>query len=92
MTSGFYIPLGGAPKSAVSEIKPGPRAREKLTFQELAEEHFRELQKLLNDFRDPKRGYPARPFPQFASRYNDYDHLARTREWSIVGANEADDA
>lgn len=92
VTSGFYIPLGGAPKSAVSEIKPGPRAREKLTFEELAEEHFSELQKLLNDFRDPRRGYPARPFPQFASRYNDYDHLARTREWSIVGANEADDA
>jgi len=86
VAAAYYIPLTGAPKSAVSEIKPGPRAREKLTLPELAEEHFSELQKLLNDFRDPKRGYPARPFPQFASRYNDYDHLARTREWSIVGA------
>ena len=92
VVAAWYIPLGGAAKSSASEIKPSPRAREKLTLRELAEEHFGELKKLLNDFRDPKRGYPARPFPQFASRHNDYDHLARTREWSIVGASDSDDA
>ena len=60
-------------------------------FAELVVEHFDELVKMLNDFRDPKQGYPARPFPQFASRYNDYDHLARTREWSASGAEGGDE-
>ncbi|MBB4197109.1 double-strand break repair protein AddB [Rhodoblastus sphagnicola] len=88
VTAAFYIPLGGA-KSAPFEIKPNPRSKDKLSFQDLTREHFRELENLLNDFRDPERGYPARPFPQFASRFNEYDHLARTREWSIVGAGDA---
>jgi len=88
VVAAYYIPLGGS-KTTISEIKSG--AREKLSFPELAEEHFGALNELLNDFRDPNRGYPARPFPQFAARYNDYDHLARTREWSLVGATESGD-
>ena len=55
-------------------------------FAELVAEHFDELRRLLNHFRNPANGYPARPFPQFAARYNAYDHLARTREWSASGA------
>jgi ATP-dependent helicase/nuclease subunit B len=29
--------------------------------------------------------YTARPYPQFASKYGSYDHLARVREWSLAG-------
>jgi ATP-dependent helicase/nuclease subunit B len=86
VVAAYYIPLGGS-KSAVVEVK----SPDKTPLRDLAEQHWRELKGLLDDFRDPDRGYPARPFPQFASRFNDYDHLARTREWSIVGANDAAD-
>ncbi|MCW2315097.1 ATP-dependent helicase/nuclease subunit B [Rhodoblastus acidophilus] len=90
VTAAFYIPVGGA-KAAAVEIKPSARSKDKMEFADLTAEHFCELVSLLNDFRDPARGYPARPFPQFASRFNEYDHLARTREWSVVGSNDSSD-
>ncbi|HEY0147230.1 MAG TPA: hypothetical protein VGB93_14005, partial [Methylovirgula sp.] len=49
---------------------------------EISEKHFAELVALLNQFRDPATGYPARPYPKFAARYNAYDHLARVKEWA----------
>jgi ATP-dependent helicase/nuclease subunit B len=50
---------------------------------DVAEEHFVRLVELLNQFRDPATGYPPRPFPKYAARYNAYDHLARVKEWSL---------
>ena len=84
-TDAFYVPVGGGDAKA-----RGLDAKDK-PFPELVAEHFDELVQMLNDFRNPKQGYPARPFPQFALRYNDYDHLARTREWSASGAEGGDE-
>ena len=56
--------------------------RPDVPFGEIAEKHFTELAALLNQFRDPAVGYPARPYPKFAARYNAYDHLARVKEWA----------
>uniref|UniRef100_UPI0035B3D519 double-strand break repair protein AddB n=1 Tax=Rhodoblastus sp. TaxID=1962975 RepID=UPI0035B3D519 len=86
-TDAFYVPIGGgnAKTRGLDDPKEKP-------FAELVAAHFEELVQLLNDFRDPKQGYPARPFPQFALRYNDYDHLARTREWSASGAEGGEDS
>jgi ATP-dependent helicase/nuclease subunit B len=83
----FYVPIGGGGGGKPRGLS---NAKEK-PFPELVADHYDELVRLLNDFRDPARGYPARPFPQFALRYNDYDHLARTREWSASGASEGGD-
>jgi ATP-dependent helicase/nuclease subunit B len=34
-------------------------------------------------------GYLSRPYPKYAKRYSDYDHLARVKEWSLTnGADE----
>jgi ATP-dependent helicase/nuclease subunit B len=81
VVTAIYVPLGGGGKTPrdLGQSKLGP-------FDELVSHHFAELRGLLNHFRDPAKGYPARPFPQFSARYNDYDHLARTREWSASGA------
>jgi ATP-dependent helicase/nuclease subunit B len=51
----------------------------------LVEEHFAGLQVLLNEFTDPATAYIARPFPQFAARFDQYAHLARVKEWSATG-------
>jgi ATP-dependent helicase/nuclease subunit B len=82
VTTAFYLPLGGGKTKAqnLDDPKKGP-------FDDLVAAHFAELIGLLDHFRDPSHGYPARPFPQFSARYNDYDHLARTREWSASGAD-----
>ncbi len=80
----IYLPLGGggAKPRDLDDPKKGP-------FGDLVSEHMDELVGLLNHFRDAKHGYPARPFPQFAARYNAYDHLARTREWSASGGDSS---
>lgn len=52
------------------------------TLAQIAEYHFAELVALLTQFRDPRTGYPARPYPKFAARYNAYDHLSRVKEWA----------
>ena len=79
VSTAIYLPLGGGGK------KPRNLDDPKEPFGDLVCEHFDQLVGLLNHFRLEKHGYPARPFPQFAARYNDYDHLARTREWSASG-------
>jgi ATP-dependent helicase/nuclease subunit B len=54
-------------------------------FTALAEAHFEGLVILLESFEDPDTAYVARPYPQFASQFQPYDHLARVKEWSLSG-------
>ena len=41
----------------------------------------------LPDTRPGETGYLSRPFPKFARKYSDYDHLARVKEWSLANAD-----
>jgi ATP-dependent helicase/nuclease subunit B len=75
-----YMPIGGAGAGALLWVKP-----KDMTFAELVADHKSQLIELLNQFRNPKRSYPSRPFVAFASRDGDYDHLARVKEWSRAG-------
>ncbi|MGH6793759.1 MAG: double-strand break repair protein AddB, partial [Methylocella sp.] len=81
----FYVKLGG---TRGGEERPLDFAKLKASFMELAEDHYRGLIALLNQFRDPATAYPPRPFPKFAKRYNAYDHLARVKQWSQGGEGE----
>ena len=47
----------------------------------LAAEALKGLKKRVADFDDETTPYLSRPVPQFLSRFGDYDHLARVREW-----------
>ncbi len=60
-------------------------------FADVVADHLAGLVTLLDTFRDEATGYMARPFPQFAARFGDYDHLSRVKEWSS-GTLEGDDA
>jgi len=66
-------------------IKP----KDKMSFRELVLDHQAQLLALLNQFRDPRRSYPSRPFVALAAREGDYDHLARVKEWSRDGGEDA---
>ena len=79
----LYLKLGG---THGGEERPVVFA--KANFMDVAEDHYRGLIALLNQFRDPATAYPPRPFPKFAKRYNAYDHLARVKEWSLGGEPE----
>ena len=76
-----YVRIGGADGGETQWVE-----RKKKSFPELVDEHRRGLFELLNQFREASTPYPSRPFVEFASRYGEYDHLARVKEWSRDGA------
>ena len=77
-----YLKLGG-PDGGFERDAAGAKA----VVAELAEAHFAELKALLDAFTQPNTPYLSRPFPKFASRFSDYDHLARVKEWSSTGGD-----
>ena len=81
----LYLKLGGAHGG---KERPLDFNKSKANFIDVADDHYRALNDLLNQFRDPATPYPPRPFPKFAKRYNAYDHLARVKEWSLGGEPE----
>jgi ATP-dependent helicase/nuclease subunit B len=84
VAAGVYVKLMGADGGKDSALDFKERS-----FSEVASEHFAQLVNYLSSFRNEETGYPSRPYPQYASRYNDYDHLARVKEWS-AGENGED--
>lgn len=76
----FYVKFGTG--SDVDEIQLQWRDR---TLADVVAQHLAGLKDLLNTFRDPDTGYMARPYPQFLTRFGDYDHLSRVKEWSATG-------
>ena len=46
------------------------------------------LETLVAAFADPKTAYEARPRPEQAPRYSDYEHLARVKEWAAGESGE----
>jgi ATP-dependent helicase/nuclease subunit B len=78
LAEALYLKLGG---------KDGGQARPAAggeNVAKLAEKHFFDLKALLDQFSDPDTPYLSRPFPKFASRFSDYDHLARVKEWGAA--------
>jgi ATP-dependent helicase/nuclease subunit B len=82
----LYFKLGGASGGEARELK-----FKDASFTEVVERHFAGLKILLDQFADPRTPYLSRPYPKFARRAGDYDHLARVKEWSATGGL-ADDA
>ena len=74
---------GGNPAGEVYAIQE----KRDRSVAELAREARDGLERLVARFDAEATPYHARPRPQFAPRYSDYEHLARVREW----ADEPDD-
>ncbi len=78
----IYLKLGGvsggAERAAAGDSEFAP----------LVATHFAELKRLVDQFDRQETPYLSRPFPQFASRYSDYDHLARVKEWANADDDE----
>jgi ATP-dependent helicase/nuclease subunit B len=82
----LYIKLGGVDGGKERA------AAGKTAVADLVEDHFAALKVLLDQFADPATPYLSRPMPQYASRFGDYDHLARVKEWSAAGGDEEAEA
>jgi ATP-dependent helicase/nuclease subunit B len=66
-------------------IKP----KDGMSFRDLVAKHREELKVLLDQFRQEGVPYPSRPFVALSGQASDYDHLARVKEWSRDGGDEA---
>jgi ATP-dependent helicase/nuclease subunit B len=76
----IYLKLGGA--TGGEEKHAGGKGE---NIGHLAEQHFAGLKMLLEAFACEDTPYLSVPFPKFAPRFSDYDHLARVKEWSATG-------
>lgn len=71
----LYLRLSGG--RVAGEDKPI-----KLDAEEATQNAYEGLVKLVHTFEDETTPYLSRPRPMFESRFGDYDHLARVKEWS----------
>jgi ATP-dependent helicase/nuclease subunit B len=75
---------GGREPIKPREIKPG--RDEERTVPEIVEEHRRRFEGMIARFVKGESAYVSRPFPKYARRFSEYDHLARVKEWSLASA------
>jgi ATP-dependent helicase/nuclease subunit B len=72
-------------------LRGGKRAGDEVLLepgQALAEAALHGLRKRIDGFDDPATPYPSKAAPQFMDDPGDYDHLARTWEWLVIGEPE----
>ncbi|MCJ2068794.1 double-strand break repair protein AddB [Methylobacterium sp. J-030] len=80
----LYVHASGGRKPFLPmPVKP-PRGEARAVAAIVAE-HAERLRGLVARFMTGEAAYTARPYPQFASQYGSYDHLARVLEWSLGG-------
>lgn len=78
---------GGTPPIEIRPVKP---ARDDARLMpEIVAEHYAGLGTLLARFFAGEIGYMSRPYAKYALRFNEYDHLARVKEWSAAGGADA---
>ena len=61
----------------------------KADAQKLASEAYEGLERLIAIYDNTDTPYRARPRPEFAPRYSDYEHLARIKEWATAEDGDA---
>lgn len=86
---GAHAAAGGA----YVGLKNGGKTRhlkfDNATFSDVVARHSGELVNMLSQYRDPATPYPSRPHVALVKHEGDYDHLARVKEWSRGGGDEA---
>ncbi|MCG8490076.1 MAG: PD-(D/E)XK nuclease family protein, partial [Sneathiellales bacterium] len=79
----LYIQLGGGRPAGKSRL-----ASKNIPPADLAEEAYNGLCRLIAQFDREATPYLTRPRPAFVDRFNDYEHLARLKEWSGGDSDE----
>ena len=79
-----YVSLkGGNPAGTLKEIQ-----FKDTTISDQAAHAYTKLVELVTRFQDPQQGYASLAASMWASRYGDYDHLARVKEWATASDDE----
>ena len=86
-----YLEVTGRKPPGREEVRAAPDGDndEVLNSRDAADRALAGLERLIEQFSDPARGYTSRTAPQFVKLYvSDYDHLARVFEWSTSGEDD----
>jgi ATP-dependent helicase/nuclease subunit B len=76
----FWRLSGGREPGSIHDAADDPDA--------IADAALAGLERLVARFDDPATPYEARPRPDRAPKYSDYEHLARVREWSSLDGDD----
>ncbi len=79
---------GGAVPGEIKEVRQPGRAGGPIDANDVARKARAGLVELLRVFGKADSAYPPAPRAEYAPRYNDYDHLARTAEWTVNQTDE----
>ncbi|WP_298965392.1 double-strand break repair protein AddB [uncultured Methylobacterium sp.] len=82
-----YVRAGGG-RSPLDVLPVKPPRGEERSVADLVDEHAGRLKLLIERFVAGEAAYLSRPYPKYAKAYSAYDHLARVKEWSLVGGDE----
>lgn len=91
--------FSGVPSGEISELafwrlsggrEPGSISTAADDAASVAVEAYAGLVALVAKFDTPATPYEARPRPDKAPKYSDYEHLARVKEWSVAGDGETE--
>ncbi|MFL5218023.1 MAG: double-strand break repair protein AddB [Microvirga sp.] len=82
----LYVKISGGRDPLVPRPLETPKGDGR-TVADIVVAHRRGLEQLLARYVAGETGYLSRPFPKFARKYSDYDHLARVKEWSLANAD-----
>jgi ATP-dependent helicase/nuclease subunit B len=77
-----YVSLSGRDPPGCEMPRKPPEGE---TLEQFVARSLARLRDLLAKFDDPAVGYRSLAASQFRLRYGDYDHLARVKEWGLVG-------
>jgi ATP-dependent helicase/nuclease subunit B len=55
---------------------------------DIVQDHRARLAHLIGQYVSGEAAYLSRPYPKYAKRFSDYDHLARVKEWSLASTGE----
>lgn len=78
---------GGEPPVDMRPVKPPQGDARRM--EEIVAAHYEGLATLLARFFSGEAGYMSRPYAKYARRFNEFDHLARVKEWSAAGGGDA---
>jgi ATP-dependent helicase/nuclease subunit B len=83
----IYVQASGGrvPLDCREVVTPRGESR---TVAEIVSEHIAKLEGLVGRYASGEAAYVSRPFPKYAKKYSDYDHLARVKEWSLASGGE----
>ena len=86
VTDALYIKLGSKDGGQIRTVET-----KDASFADLVARHTALLHDLVARYRDPEQPYRSRPIAKYASKYSDFDHLARVKEWSATSGLRDDD-